>query len=368
MLSMVEHQNLDLAKQERLYNAKQSIMPEWTTYLKRAGGMDAANQKQTLSNIVEKFNSIAGTNYKVGSVDGMEPWKSTIIDDDEASIVDLMDFVKTPQELRSEAMMNSPAYRQMEGAIQGEHNMDQALKAQSLQAKQAKATEAVMSSPEVIQQKKQQMIKSGQIPKGAILFDELQGKELQYALDRIKTDIEKGPQAEAGLRALDRMEQIFEKYPNISTSLVRWANSNKREDSLLGNFINIFSDQNLRDAVIELEKDANTLALGVVQQFKGQRPTDVLKKIMTGTVPGGKFTKGAFKPLKSEISGELEKAKKTSIEGRKGYNGRYVPPYDIPEEATQAAQPVKAIKLPPGVTPTPEDLEKFRAKGIEVMQ
>jgi hypothetical protein len=327
MEKMVESTNMELANQRRLYDAKQSIMPNWVAYSKSFSGMNPADREQAVDTMINRYNEIAGTNYRRGPLDGKDPWMVTLIDGDQSQVVNMMDFMKTPEEMKLDMLMNSPGYRQMEGGLQAEQNRDTELKNALLKQRQEKANEAQgLPSPE-LQSRKQELISSGKVPEGAILFDEIKGPELKVRLETMKEEIGKLKGAEDGIRALNKMEDIFDKHPNIATSLARWANKGK-DDSLAKTFLKDFINKEERDAVLELDKHAATLALGTIQQFKGQRPTDILKKLIQDTNPGSNFTKGAFKPIKEQYIGDFEFQKKKSKEEMKGYNGRYFPSHE----------------------------------------
>jgi hypothetical protein len=344
MEGMLQHTNEELARQENLFNAKEAMKPRIAAYLETAKSMSPDSKALYVQRAMDEYNNLIGTNYKVASVDGVEPWKVTAMDGDQAEIIDLMDFIKTPQEKRLELYMNQPGYQQMEGSLKAEHNTDQALKGAMLQQRQGKANEMNSNSPEGLQARKQELEASGKIPKGAMLFDEIKGPELKYRLEAMKEEIGKLKGAEDGIRALDKMEEIFDKHPNIATSLARWSNA-KKEDSLMGNFLKDFVNEEERDAVIELDKHAATLALGTIQQFKGQRPTDILKKLIKDTTPGGNFTKGAFKSIKPQYIGDFEKQKKKSLEEQKGFRNRYFPSHEeespVQQSVLQKADPEK---------------------------
>ncbi len=181
-------------------------------------------------------------------------------------------------------------------------------------------------SPITIQEKKQQLIESGEITNGSLLFDELPQHEAKAWVEDLRIERDKGKEAKNGVNALDEMGKIFTAHPKISTSLAKWANS--KGDSPLDNLIKTMVNQDQRNALLELEKHAATLSLGTIQQFKGQRPTDILKKLIKETNPGSNFTPEAFEPIKNQLKNKFNEQIQRSEEANRGLMKRYVPTYE----------------------------------------
>ena len=158
------------------------------------------------------------------------------------------------------------------------------------------------------------------------MFDELPNHEAKAWIDDLRVERDKGKEAKSGVSALDEMDKIFKSHPKISTSLAKWANS--KGDSPFDNFIKSIVNQEQRNALLELEKHAATLSLGTIQQFKGQRPTDILKKLIKETNPGSNFTPEAFEPIKNQLKNKFNEQISRSEEANRGLMKRYVPTYE----------------------------------------
>lgn len=348
MKNMVEEQNVQLFKEEKLHNARNSVTPRIMAYLDTYKSMSPNDRKVYLQNTLEEYNGSAGTNYKLVDSAGSEPWKIIISDGDEIRPLDLMSFIKTPEEKKLDYYYNSAENQQYEKELAQEDDLQRQVMQSKIASNQEiarqrseKAYQEEEKSPQRIQERKQRMIESGEIPKGALLFDELPKREAIEHFKDIKLERDKLKGAEEANLALEEMEKIFEKYPNISTSFAKWAESG--DDSIASAFLRRMSNQDERAALLDLEKHAGKLNVGTIEQFKGIRPTDVLKKLLVSTNPGSKFTAKAFKPIKEGYVKENNHQIDRSKEAKKALLGRYVPTYENIGESNKSAPEINAL-------------------------
>jgi hypothetical protein len=319
---MVAEQNIQLFKEEKLDNARRSVTPRIMAYLDSYKTMTPNDRKVFLQNAMEEYNKAADTDYKIVDATGSEPWKIIASDGEQTISIDLMDFIKTPEEKKLDYYLNSNESRNYESELQAEDELNKRVLESRINSHKRKNEGA---SPEEVQEKKKQLIESGEIPKGAILLDELPKDIRKIRLEFMKNAVDKKKDIENGLEALEGIGKVLKDNPNISTSFAKWAN--ERDDGLADNFLRNMSDQKTRSALKELEKHAGVLAVGAIQQFKGQRPTDVLKKLLASTVPGKDFTYDAYKAVAPSIENRFKKYLKESIEAERGFNHGYVPPF-----------------------------------------
>ena len=329
MKNMVEEQNVQLFKEEKLDKARNSVTPRIMAYLDTYKSMSPNDRKVYLQNTLEEYNGSAGTNYKLVDSAGSEPWKIIVSDGDEIRPLDLMSFIKTPEEKKLDYYYNSAENQQYEKELAQEDSLQRQNLESQIKYNTARANE---KQPENIQQKKQQLVESGEIPNGSLLFDELPQHEAKAWVEDLRIERDKGKEAKNGVVALDEMDKIFKSYPKISTSLAKWANS--KGDSPFDNFIKSVVNQDQRNALLELEKHAATLSLGTIQQFKGQRPTDILKKLIKETNPGSNFTPEAFEPIKNQLKNKFNEQIVRSDEANRGLMKRYVPTYEFSSNVT----------------------------------
>ncbi|MGL4342571.1 MAG: hypothetical protein ACRCSZ_09215, partial [Lactococcus lactis] len=231
-------------------------------------------------------------------------------------------------EKKYELYMNSNEMRMAEQAAIKENNMAMQRNKSYIDANNAKSGKYgnVQSNDSI--DEKNRLIESGIIPKGSMFFSEIDPKsqEFKARLEELKVEKEKLQPTKQGIKALDNMNDIFSKYPKISTSLANWANI-KDDKSLAASVLKNFVNQDERAAIIELEKHAATLGLGVIGQFKGQRPTDILKKLIKESMPNGRFTKQAFDNIYSQYMETFNEQLERSDSAVNGWNGRYFPTY-----------------------------------------
>jgi hypothetical protein len=323
MRDMVAKQNVELFEKEKLANAKQAAAPRIMAYLDSYKTMSPNDRKVYLQNSMDEYNQAAGTDYKIIDATGAEPWKVIVSDGQETEQLDLMNFIQTPEEQKLQYYLNSNEAKEGERELQNEDRLNREILENQAKYTKARADE---KSPQNVQDRKQQLIEQGEIPKGSLLFDELPQHEAKAWVDDLRVERDKGREAKAGSEALDAMGKIFEDHPKISTSLAKWANS--KGDSPINNLIKSLVNQDERNAILELEKHAATLALGTIQQFKGQRPTDILKKLIKETNPGANFTPQAFEPIKNQLKNKFDEQIQRSTEAERGLMKRYVPTYE----------------------------------------
>lgn len=190
MKNMVEEQNIQLFKEEKLYNARNSVTPRIMAYLDSYKSMSPNDRKVYLQNTLEEYNGSAGTNYKLIDSAGSEPWKIIISDGEEVRPLDLMGFIKTPEEKKLDYYYNSAENKQVERELQEEDYLNRQNLESQVKYNKARAEE---KSPVGIQEKKQSLVESGEVPSGALLFDELPNHEAKAWIDdlRIERDKEK---------------------------------------------------------------------------------------------------------------------------------------------------------------------------------
>jgi hypothetical protein len=312
MKNMVASQNEELFKQEKLSTARNSVTPRIMAYLESYKNMSANDRKVYLQNSMDEYNQSAGTSYKIIDATGSEPWKVIVSDGEEIQPLDLMSFIKTPEEKKLEYYLQSNEVKQAEQEMQSDDRYSKSRRQEE--------------SPLNIQQKKTQLVKSGDIPQEALLFDELPDHESKKWQEDLRVERDKGRAAKNGIKAIEEMGKIFQDYPNISTSLAKWASS--KGDSPFDNLIKGMVNQDQRNALIQLEKHAARLAIGTIEQFKGMRPTDILKKLIKETNPGSNFTYEAFVPIANQYLQEFEEQALRSEEANRGLMKRYVPTYE----------------------------------------
>lgn len=148
-------------------------------YLDSYKSMSPNDRKVYLQNTLEEYNGSAGTNYKLIDSAGSEPWKIIISDGEEVRPLDLMGFIKTPEEKKLDYYYNSAENKQVERELQEEDYLNRQNLESQVKYNKARAEE---KSPVGIQEKKQSLVESGEVPSGALLFDELLTMKQRHGL------------------------------------------------------------------------------------------------------------------------------------------------------------------------------------------
>lgn len=326
MRDMVANQNIELFEKEKLHNAKQSMAPRIMAYLDKYQKMSPNDRKVYLQNSMDEYNKAADTDYKITDAIGSEPWKVIVSDGEGLQQIDLMEFIQTPEEQKLKYYLESEDAKGYEQELQNEDRLKREILENNAASSKYKSE---AQNPANIQEKKRALIESGKIPEGALLFEELPQGVLKTRVKFMEDSVAKMKDTENGLEALYGIGKVLKDNPNISTSFAKWAN--EKDPGLATNFLREISDQKVRNALKELEKHADVLAVGAISQFKGQRPTDILKKLLAGTVPGKDFTYDAYQAIAPSIEKRYKKQLNESKENAKGFNYGYAPPFIIDE-------------------------------------
>lgn len=357
MHQMVESQNQQLYQQEKLHNARQSIMPNWMAYSQSFRGMSPSDREQAVESMIQKYNDVAGTNYKRYSVDGREPWKVTVIDGQEAMPVDLMDLMKTPEEMRMQIMMNSPGYQQMEGVARGEHNMEQADKQAGMDLKKSKIDALRQESQDLQSFKEMEETIKQESGDSVISLDRFINKPSQWnhAIKGIEKRIEQGNTAHKGMQTLDRLNEIVDTKPQLfGTFDAIIANNNSANPTLLSTLATKLKVKDEDRADFE---EAGKLFAYLYQDAlhslpSGTRNNQYLEREIKKGIPSMGQVPEAFKRITSHIGKDFvypaEVGKKTSEYYQQGLE--YKP------KVREYKAPEKKIKLPGGQSVTADDL------------
>lgn len=370
---MVESQNEELANQERLYSARQAVMPNWLAYSKSFRSMSPADREQAIDSMIDKYNQVAGTSYKRGPVDGREPWKVTIIDGDEARVVDLPDLFKSPEEMRVEMMMQTPEYRQMEAGIQSDENMKNEQRNQEAELRKAKIDVLRQEAQDLQSFKELEDSVTQETGDSVIALDRFINKPSQWnhAIKDIETRIERGNAARKNIEILDRLEQIVNNNPNIFSSLnAIIANNQKTNPTMLSTLAANLSikDKDRADfeEVGKLVQDLYSTELKSLPQ--GARLNQFLEKESRKKIPDLSQIPESFRRVISHIKKDLvptsEEAQKVSDYYQKGL--QYKP------KIRASKEPEKSITIPSGEKLTPDEIrardprmKKFTNEQIE---
>lgn len=154
-------------------------------------------------------------------------------------------------------------------------------------------------------------------------FSQMDKEEKKIAFDDINKARRNMPVYKTNIRNLQKMQEIFDKNPNIGTSYVQLLNDNSKDNfptkliKLWGK--KLINKQDLDD-MTELNKYAADLNLGVIKDYPAKTGTDVLKAMISKANPDGSIPKGAFDAITKDLIARNEHNKNyvmKALEGRK---------------------------------------------------
>ncbi len=368
---MVGAQNEELAKQERLYSARQAVMPNWIAFSKSFKTMSPIQKEKSIDSMLDKYNQVAGTDYKRGPIDGVEPWKVTIIDGDEARVVDLADLFKTPEEMKVEMMMQTPEYRQMESQERADENIMNEQRNQEAQLRKSKIDVLRKEAQDLDSFKELESNVMQETGDSVIALDRFIDKPSQWnhAIKDIETRIERGSAARKNIEILERLEQIVNHNPKIFSSLnAIIANNQKTNPTMLSTLAANLSIKDKDRADFEeagkLVQDLYSTELKTLPQ--GARLNQFLEKESRKKIPDLSQIPESFRRVISHIKEDLvptsEEGQKVSDYYQKGLQ------YKPKIRSLKPSKPVQKLKLPSGANPSEEEIEEMRKQGIEVIR
>lgn len=119
------------------------------------------------------------------------------------------------------------------------------------------------------------------------------GKIVNKAISQIPTN-------ENSIKAIHKMREVFEKYPNIGESWINMLNNGDDEETW-GKWISKKINSREERAAMEiLKKESSDLNLSTVLSVPGKSATDLLKRAIQSSSPTGTMTKEAFDTVANE--------------------------------------------------------------------
>ncbi len=360
MEGMIAHQNEELARQERLHAAKQAIMPNWMAYSQRFNVMDPANREQAIDSMIQKYNEIAGTNYRRESVDGKEPWKVTVMDEDGAQVINMMDVMKTPEEMRMQMMMNSPAYQQAEQMARSEHNMEQESRKTDMELKKEKIDVLRQESADLQNYKKVEDSIRQEKGDSVISLDRFISKPSQWnhSVKNIETGIERGNSARKVIHTAERLKQIVEKNPNIFGGFKALLSEARKDGAGVLNTLATKAFVQNKDRA-DFEEAAKLLVGLYTAELKtlptGARLNQFLEQKMSGAVPSLNQIPESFGRVMDHI---VEDVRHYDEQGQK-FSDYYQEGFEYKPKIREYNAPAKTatkVKLPSGEQLTPDEI------------
>lgn len=302
---MVATQNEQLFKEEKLYNARNSVTPRIMAYLDTYKNMSPNDRKVYLQNSMEEYNKIAGTDYKVVDATGSEPWKIIVSDGMELSPLDFMDFIKMPEEKRMEYYLKSNEVKEYENSLSKQDYLENMNKREINSYRQSKIEDAEIKRKEhqeALQVEKEIFEKNGDKVK---FIDNLPPSLAKDAEKHIKEYTEKANQDLAAEKRLQRAVQISKDHPELFGNLNAIISSRYNEDpGYINNILKNKIPEESRDAASELAGIVKNIFTDSVKGIPAKGVNQFIEKKLEGGSPNQRWTAKAFEKVVSEALNE----------------------------------------------------------------
>lgn len=327
MQGMVQEQNQRLYQEEKLANARESLTPRVAAYLEQAKNMNPDARAMYIQRAMDEYNKLADTGYKVASIDGFEPWKITAIDNDEAQVIDLMDFIKTPQEKRLDLYMRSPEYQQMENHLKQDDKMERDERRSSTDLNRLKAD--VYRDQAREKQDYSQIeddIRNQAGDEVRVIAGLAPSLQLNAEKD-IKEYTQKANEDLAAEKRLERAIQIASEHPELFANLNSIIASRYNEEpGYLNTLLKSKIPSKSLDAMSELSGIVKNIFTDSVKGVPSKGVNQFIEKKLEGGSPNTRWTANAFKKVVEEAKKDYEfkygEHKKGSDYGARGLHYR----------------------------------------------
>jgi len=145
---------------------------------------------------------------------------------------------------------------------------------------------------------------------GALSFDIYPKASLTKKINAIETEIGNAGVYNQTIQVINDMKSIFEEFPDISNDWAQLIVDPDKKPSIFSLGLRNFGNQKKIAALEKLQKYQATLNLDVIFGKSGVRPTDMLKKLIQASNPGGKLTYDAAIKLLNDVEQIAEKKRK----------------------------------------------------------
>ncbi len=374
MKNMVEEQNVQLFKEEKLHNARNSVTPRIMAYLDTYKNMSPNDRKVYLQNTMDEYNQASGENYKIVDATGSEPWKIIVSDGQNVEPLDLMNFIKTPEENKLAYYLNSNDVRQSENEMQRDDELQrQNLEGQVMHHRDVSSDAEIKRKEhqEALQIEKEILDKSGDNVK---FIDNMSVSGRNYAERHIKEYTEKANQDLAAEKRLTRAIKIAQDHPALFGNLNAIISSRYHEDP--GYITNLLKNKIPKedlDVAPELSGIVKNIFTDSIKGISAKAMNQFLEKKLSAGSPNQAWTAKAFEKVVKESLDEYkplyDEHKKVADYGSSGlfYRPRAKSRKEVSEKPVENKIDMSAVedklKAIPGLTKADIDEAARRIQG-----
>lgn len=217
--SMVADTNQRLYQEQKLDDARRSIEPRVAAYLERAQSMSPDARAAYIQKAMNDYNQLAGTDYRVASVDGAEPWNIVAISGEEPVPINLMDFIKNDPQRQLDVYLNSPEIKGMEQELKRDDNLNREAVYSNNALRNAKLGQIDRESQRMDEAKRLEQETFERTGDRVSALDKYNTSTYNIQLKKVYEGIDAGNAAAKALRDVERLKEIVGKLPNLYNSL-----------------------------------------------------------------------------------------------------------------------------------------------------
>ncbi len=316
---------------EKREQARKEYMPQIIAYADNIDKLDPQSQRIMASGMLEGYGKAIGEDFKLSSIDGSNPFLMTIESSKGQQLFDVRSLFAGDEVMQQQLAMKMPEYQ---------------LKLQ--EERQNKAKELAIKQQEADFKYPMKDSSQGMPEEETITFGDhsykvgsLQAAEKNARAEyqkKVYKDIDSIPKNNQAIKAIESMEEVFDRNPNIGTNMINMLDNPDGVDSWWNITGRKLSGQDLTDMEI-LRKATNDLNLDTILGISGKSATDMLKKAVQAASPSGKLTKGGFDNVsakwkaKAFEANELAQAKYEALQ-----QGKSLVPTAYKGKAAQSAK------------------------------
>ena len=285
-------------------NARKEMLPQVLSYIDNIDRLDPQSQRIMAQDMLAQYGNAVGEDYKLSSIDGSNPFLMTIQGSKGQQLFDLRSLFAGDDANQQAIAMKMPAYQMklQEERTNKQREFDQrqdALDIRKFEKGIPGGKYGVNNSPQS-ETPLDNNFEYGGIQYETVPLNGLQKGEITDYGKAVNKAVTQIPTNENSIKAIHKMREVFEKFPNIGESWINMLNNGDDEETW-GKWISKKINSREERAAMEiLKKESSDLNLSTVLSIPGKSATDLLKRAIQSSSPTGTLTKQAFDTVANE--------------------------------------------------------------------
>jgi hypothetical protein len=272
---------------EKQEYARKQTLPSVLAYMNNIDKLDPQSQFLMAQNILTQYSSATGEPLKLVSIGGSNPNMVTVEGENGVSVLDLSTLFAG-----NDALDEQIAHKSVDYQLALQEKRDTKTKELDMKEKELKAKYPSYGKEDEEGGQEKTLDIGGHFYKVGDLSRVEKTARSEYQ-KKVYKEIDAIPKNNQALEAIETMREVFERNPNIGTSMINMLDNPDGTDSWWNIFGRKLSGDDLSDMEI-LKKATNDLNLDTILGISGKAATDLLKKAVQAASPSGKLTKKGF--------------------------------------------------------------------------